>query len=71
MDFVSMGDDPACHELTLSQKLVIAWYRNLDEMERAALDLFVSALQEKHERLQRFEAHAILDNIQERHLLAA
>lgn len=71
MEFVSQkGDEPDCR-LSIEAKIIIAWYRSLDEMDRAALDLFVAALQERHKSLKRFEAHAILDNVQERQFLAA
>lgn len=69
---IDNGGEPRCRpKLTLEQLIIVAWYRSFDELERAALDLFVAALQEKHESLQRFEAHAILNNVQQGHLLAA
>lgn len=62
---------PDCANLTVAQLLIVAWYRSLDDMEKASLDLIICALQERHERLDSFEAHAILDNIQQGQLLAA
>lgn len=71
MELVSKGTEPDCTNITLKEKLIVAWYRSLSDIEKASLDLIVSALQKRHERLNSFEAHAILDNVQERQLIAA
>jgi hypothetical protein len=57
--------------LTLEQLIVIAWYRSLDELTQATIDLFISSFQEGRQSLNGVEAYALLDSIQERPLLAA
>lgn len=57
--------------LTLEQLIAVAWYRSLDDLTQAAIDLLVMSFQEGREGLNSFEAYALLDNVQERTFLAA
>lgn len=59
------------HSLTLEQKINLARYRALDEMEREVVNLLVQAFQERHQGKQSIDVQALLGSFQECHLLAA
>lgn len=68
---VSKGVDPACRFLTVEDKLNLARYRALDEIEREIVNLLVAAFQECHQRKQGIDVQSLLGGFQERQLIAA
>lgn len=66
------GDEPDCR-LDIAALLLIAWYRSLNEMERAVVDLFVTSFTAEvgDQRLKRGDIESAFNSIQQRPLLAA
>lgn len=57
--------------LTIEDKLNIAWFRSLDDMDREIVKLFIAAFQKGQQSLESRNIQAVLDGFQERDLVAA
>ena len=57
--------------LNTEDKINVAWFRQLDELDREIVLLFVAAFQKSQQSLESFNVQAVLYSFQERQLLAA
>lgn len=71
MDVLKKGDEPNHQRLTLQEKLCLAQYRALDDLEREIVNLLVRAFKEGNQGHESINVQTLLCGFQECQFVAA